>query len=173
MGGADRRCEAAAAPTSMAARAPLRRSPVGGIAEDLHILRAPLGGLFRHVLDIAHGQTERGHRVGLIVDSTTGGARADAVLAELAPRLALGIQRVAIARELGLSDVRALRASSPAHQTRSRRTCFTATAPRARRWRDLRRPRPAQSASTRRMAARWSIVPARSAAASIARWNGS
>ena len=36
----------------------------------LHILRAPLGGLFRHVVDVAQGQAERGHRVGLIVDST-------------------------------------------------------------------------------------------------------
>jgi glycosyltransferase involved in cell wall biosynthesis len=78
----------------------------------MHILRAPLGGLFRHVLDIARGQIARGHRVGLIVDSTTGGARAEAVLAELAPQLALGLQRVAIARELGLSDVGALRAIS-------------------------------------------------------------
>ena len=76
----------------------------------MHILRAPLGGLFRHVLDIARGQAERGHRVGLIVNSTTGGARADAVLAELAPHLALGLQRVAIARELGPSDFAALRA---------------------------------------------------------------
>jgi hypothetical protein len=50
----------------------------------LHILRAPLGGLFRHVLDVAHGQCQRGHRVGLIVDSTTGGARAEAILADLA-----------------------------------------------------------------------------------------
>jgi glycosyltransferase involved in cell wall biosynthesis len=75
----------------------------------LHILRAPLGGLFRHVVDIAHGQTERGHRVGLIVDSTTGGPQADAALAELAPHLALGLQRVAVARELGPSDIRALR----------------------------------------------------------------
>jgi glycosyltransferase involved in cell wall biosynthesis len=76
----------------------------------MHILRAPLGGLFRHVLDIARGQAERGHRVGLIVDSTTGGTRADAVLAQLAPQLALGLQRVAIARELGPSDFAALRA---------------------------------------------------------------
>jgi len=75
----------------------------------LHILRAPLGGLFRHVMDVAYGQAERGHRVGLIVDSTTGGERADAALAELAPHLALGLQRVAIARELGPSDFRALR----------------------------------------------------------------
>ena len=75
----------------------------------LHILRAPLGGLFRHVVDLVAGQAGRGHRVGMIVDSTTGGARADAALAELKPHLALGLQRVAISRELGPSDVRALR----------------------------------------------------------------
>ena len=39
----------------------------------------------------------------------TGGARADAVLAELAPRLALGVKRVPITRELGPRDVYALR----------------------------------------------------------------
>ncbi len=78
----------------------------------LHILRAPLGGLFRHVVDVAGGQSARGHRVGLIVDSTTGGARADAALAELVPHLAPGLQRVAIARELGPSDIGALRAIS-------------------------------------------------------------
>lgn len=75
----------------------------------LHVLRAPLGGLFRHVIDVATGQAARGHQVGLIVDSTTGGARADAVLAELAPHLALGLHRVAIARELGQNDMSALR----------------------------------------------------------------
>ena len=47
----------------------------------LHVLRAPLGGLFRHVVDLVQGQAARGHRVGLIVDSTTGGARAEAALA--------------------------------------------------------------------------------------------
>jgi glycosyltransferase involved in cell wall biosynthesis len=87
--------------------------PQAAIASSLkimHILRAPLGGLFRHVLDIAGGQAARGHRVGLVVDSMTGGARADAVLAELEPQLALGLQRVAIARELGPSDIHALSA---------------------------------------------------------------
>jgi glycosyltransferase involved in cell wall biosynthesis len=74
----------------------------------LHILRAPLGGLFRHVVDVAHGQIERGHRVGLIVDSTTGGARADTLLAALAPRLALGIERVPITREINWRDAKAL-----------------------------------------------------------------
>jgi glycosyltransferase involved in cell wall biosynthesis len=75
----------------------------------LHILRAPLGGLFRHVVDVARGQADRGHRVGLIVDSTTGGPRADAALAGLAPHLTLGLARVAIARQLGPSDLKALR----------------------------------------------------------------
>src|ERR1700733_446393 len=74
----------------------------------LHVLRAPVGGLFRHVMDVAQGQIERGHRVGLIVDSMTGGARADAILAELAPRLALGVQRVPITRKLHPRDLLAL-----------------------------------------------------------------
>ncbi len=74
----------------------------------VHILRAPLGGLFRHVVDVTRGQIERGHRVGLILDSMTGGARADAILAELAPQLALGVTRVPIMRELNPRDVHAL-----------------------------------------------------------------
>ncbi len=78
----------------------------------VHILRAPLGGLFRHVFDVARGQAERGHRVGLIVDSMTGGERAAALLAQLTPHLALGLERVPIARELGPSDMPALRAIS-------------------------------------------------------------
>jgi glycosyltransferase involved in cell wall biosynthesis len=74
----------------------------------LHILRAPVGGLFRHVLDVARGQAERGHRVGLIADSTTGGERAEAMLAQLAPQMALGVKRVAIPRQLGPNDFVAL-----------------------------------------------------------------
>jgi glycosyltransferase involved in cell wall biosynthesis len=81
----------------------------GSSLKIVHVLRAPLGGLFRHVLDVARGQIERGHRVGLVVDSTTGGPRADAALAELAPHLALGLVRVAIARELSPYDIPALR----------------------------------------------------------------
>jgi glycosyltransferase involved in cell wall biosynthesis len=75
----------------------------------LHILRAPLGGLFRHVIDLVQGQAARGHRVGLFLDSTTGGTRAEAVLADLAPCLALGFERVAIPRELSPRDFFALR----------------------------------------------------------------
>src|SRR3954452_76682 len=74
----------------------------------LHVFRAPVGGLFRHVMDLAHGQIARGHRVGLIADSTTGGPYAEAKLAELARRLALGVTRIAISRHIGASDVRAV-----------------------------------------------------------------
>ena len=42
----------------------------------VHVLRAPLGGLFRHVVDLTREQTARGHHVGLICDSSTGGDRA-------------------------------------------------------------------------------------------------
>jgi glycosyltransferase involved in cell wall biosynthesis len=73
----------------------------------LHVLRAPVGGLFRHVLDLARGQIARGHRVGLVADAATGGPQAEARLAELAPRLALGLSRVAMSRHVGLRDLAA------------------------------------------------------------------
>ncbi|HEX4409854.1 MAG TPA: glycosyltransferase family 4 protein [Xanthobacteraceae bacterium] len=74
----------------------------------LHILRAPFGGLFRHVVDVTQGQIARGHRVGLIVDSMTGGARAEAALAELGPQLALGILRAPIRRQISWRDAKTL-----------------------------------------------------------------
>ena len=43
----------------------------------LHATRAPVGGIFRHILDLANGQADRGHHVGIIADSLTGGERAD------------------------------------------------------------------------------------------------
>jgi glycosyltransferase involved in cell wall biosynthesis len=65
----------------------------------LHATRAPVGGIFRHILDLANGQVDRGHHVGIIADSLTGGERADAALKEIAPRLKLGVHRLAIHRE--------------------------------------------------------------------------
>src|SRR3954469_24476578 len=40
----------------------------------VHCVRAPIGGIFRHVLDLAAEQTARGHLVGIVLDSTSGGA---------------------------------------------------------------------------------------------------
>ncbi|RYC31774.1 glycosyltransferase family 1 protein [Lichenibacterium minor] len=65
----------------------------------MHVLRAPLGGLYRHVLDLSREQSRRGHAVGLIVDSTTGGEAADRTLAALEPSLALGLSRVPMRRD--------------------------------------------------------------------------
>jgi glycosyltransferase involved in cell wall biosynthesis len=71
----------------------------------LHALRTPVGGIFRHVLDLANGQVDRGHHVGIITDSLTGGERAEAALAAIAPRLTLGVHRLAIRREPFPTDV--------------------------------------------------------------------
>lgn len=71
----------------------------------LHATRAPVGGIFRHILDVANGQIERGHEVGIITDSLTGGTRADDALAEIAPRLSLGVHRLPIHREPHPSDL--------------------------------------------------------------------
>ena len=71
----------------------------------LHVVRAPVGGIFRHILDVANGQIAHGHHVGIIADSLTGGERADAALAEIEPRLALGVRRVAIRREPRFADL--------------------------------------------------------------------
>ena len=70
----------------------------------LHAVRAPVGGIFRHILDLANGQVDRGHHVGILADGLTGGERADKALAVLAPRLKLGVHRLAIRREPSPED---------------------------------------------------------------------
>ena len=40
----------------------------------LHVFRAPVGGLFRHVVDLARGQAARGHKVS-VTPSPWGGAQ--------------------------------------------------------------------------------------------------
>ncbi|MGA7073492.1 glycosyltransferase family 4 protein [Bradyrhizobium sp.] len=71
----------------------------------VHAVRAPVGGIFRHILDLANGQIDAGHHVGIIADSLTGGDRASAALAEIAPRLKLGVRRLAIHREPHPADL--------------------------------------------------------------------
>ena len=70
----------------------------------LHAVRTPVGGIFRHILDLAYGQAERGYQVGIIADSLTGGERADKAFQEIAPCLTLGVHRITIRREVGPSD---------------------------------------------------------------------
>jgi glycosyltransferase involved in cell wall biosynthesis len=72
----------------------------------LHVTRTPVGGIFRHILDLANGQADRGHQVGIVCDSSTGGTRAAEALATIAPKMKLGISRVPIQRELSPTDIR-------------------------------------------------------------------
>ena len=74
----------------------------------LHVLRAPVGGLFRHVQDLALEQAARGHAVGLIADSSTGGEQAKAQFAQLGCDLRLGVTRFPMRREPHRSDLPAI-----------------------------------------------------------------
>lgn len=76
----------------------------------MHVLRAPVGGLFRHVLDLSQEQIARGHKVGLIADSMTGGEMAERRLAALSPSLELGLMRLPIHRLPHQFDISALAA---------------------------------------------------------------
>jgi len=71
----------------------------------LHVVRTPVGGIFRHILDLANGQVDRGHHVGIVADTLTGGERAKEALAQIGPRLKLGVHRFAMLREPSLADV--------------------------------------------------------------------
>ena len=74
----------------------------------LHVFRTPVGGLFRHVRDLARGQSELGHEVGIICDSTTGGQVASDLLDSVAPYCSLGIARIEISRLPGFGDLSAI-----------------------------------------------------------------
>lgn len=76
----------------------------------LHCLRAPVGGLFRHVLDLAEEQATHGHDVGILAASTTEDRLTSAKFAAIAEKLRLGIARIPISRQPGLSDLAAVRA---------------------------------------------------------------
>ena len=74
----------------------------------LHVFRAPVGGLFRHVEDLTRAQIERGHEVGIFCDSRTGGPRGEGSLASLRPLLTLGLTRQPMHRNPHISDLAAL-----------------------------------------------------------------
>jgi glycosyltransferase involved in cell wall biosynthesis len=82
-------------------------APTGRPLRILHAVRAPVGGIFRHILDLANGQADRGYEVGIVADSLTGGDRAEKALAEIAPRMKLGVYRIAIHRDPRPTDLMA------------------------------------------------------------------
>jgi glycosyltransferase involved in cell wall biosynthesis len=73
----------------------------------LHTIRAPRGGVLRHVDDLARAQTLAGHKVGLVCDGETGNPRDSGILDALARDLALGIDRIAMRRTIGVADIAA------------------------------------------------------------------
>jgi glycosyltransferase involved in cell wall biosynthesis len=74
----------------------------------IHVFRAPIGGLFRHVIDLAKEQTAQGHDVGVFCDSTFSGERNERLLTELSTHLTLGVRRAPMRRNPHPSDVGAL-----------------------------------------------------------------
>lgn len=70
----------------------------------LHILRAPIGGLFRHVRDLAEQQIEQGHEVGFITAIPPDTEYAQKIFDEIETKLPLGIQQLNISRLPSLSD---------------------------------------------------------------------
>jgi hypothetical protein len=75
----------------------------------LHCLRAPIGGLFRHVYDLVKGQAELGLQVGVICDSETGGENAARALARLTDFCTLGVARCPMPRHIRPGDFKAYR----------------------------------------------------------------
>ncbi len=73
----------------------------------VHCFRSPVGGIFRHVRDLAEAQKASGHRVGIVCDSTTGGAYEDRLFDAIAPTLDLGVHRTPMQRHVGPGDVAA------------------------------------------------------------------
>jgi len=74
----------------------------------LHCFRSPVGGVFRHIRDLAEEQSKAGHEVGILCDSLTGGAHEDRLFDDVRPFLALGVTRLPIRRHISLSDMTTL-----------------------------------------------------------------
>jgi len=73
----------------------------------LQVLRAPVGGLFRHVCDLATYLDQSGHEVGLVVDAISYDDETVAKLERITPHLKLGIHPIAIPRLFGPKDLSA------------------------------------------------------------------
>ncbi|KFB10438.1 glycosyltransferase family 4 protein [Nitratireductor basaltis] len=71
----------------------------------VHCFRSPVGGIFRHVRDLAQAQSAAGHDVGIICDSSTGGAYEDSLIEEARPFFSLGVERTPMQRHVGPGDL--------------------------------------------------------------------
>lgn len=71
----------------------------------VHCFRSPVGGIFRHVRDLTEAQVRAGHQVGIVCDSTTGGAYEEKLFEDMRHLLALGVQRTPMQRHIGPGDL--------------------------------------------------------------------
>ena len=71
----------------------------------VHCFRSPVGGIFRHVRDLAAQQSAAGHKVGLLCDSSTGAAYEDGLFKAMEPHLALGLIRIPMRRAITPGDI--------------------------------------------------------------------
>jgi len=71
----------------------------------LQVLRAPVGGLFRHVYDLTEELAKRGHEVGVVADSLTSDDLTGQRLRALAPSIALGTHYFPMPRTVGMGDI--------------------------------------------------------------------
>lgn len=73
----------------------------------VHCFRSPVGGIFRHVRDLARAQAAAGHLVGIVCDSSTGGDFEARLFEEISGTLALGVHRTPMQRHVGPGDIAA------------------------------------------------------------------
>ena len=71
----------------------------------VHVLRAPMGGLFRHVRDLAMAHQRSGHQVGVICDVAGTACYNEEMVAELSESLRLGLHRTRMHRAVGPGDI--------------------------------------------------------------------
>jgi glycosyltransferase involved in cell wall biosynthesis len=72
----------------------------------LLITRAPVGGLWRHILDLTDGLLERGFELGIAVDSLRASDHVRSTLERFSPAPSLGVHTLDIPRLPGWGDVR-------------------------------------------------------------------
>ena len=85
--------------------------PEGPPLRIVHCFRSPVGGIFRHVRDLAEQHSRAGHQVGIVCDSLTGSEHEERLFEQIRPFLSLGLTRIPIHRSVGLSDLAAVRKS--------------------------------------------------------------
>jgi len=70
----------------------------------LQVLRAPIGGLFRHVLDLSLELEKRGHKVGMVIDNSMHYIQTDEWHKQMEQNFKLGIHTLNMSRKFGITD---------------------------------------------------------------------